>query len=131
MRTFSQASHFLNKMYKARISEIGRCYLLFKNNNNYMNYVTPLLEHHTKLGELDRLSLHRYFNWDDASITTSYYDYVLRRISKYGLQHGLLNYKKFPNYRENLKKLEDELTDYFLYEMKKEPLARQYTPMPI
>jgi hypothetical protein len=92
--TFAQASHFMNKMYKARMSEIGRCYLLFKNNYSYFNYISPLTEHHTRLGELDRLSLHRYMNWDDASITTSYYDYVLRRISKYGLQYGLLNYKK-------------------------------------
>jgi hypothetical protein len=71
-------------MYKARIEEIGRCMLLFKNNNAYYNYITPLLEHHIKLGELDRFAPHKYLDWDDASVTTGYYDYVLRRLSKYG-----------------------------------------------
>jgi hypothetical protein len=85
MINFTQASYFLNRLYKARQNEIGRCYLLFKNNNNYMNYVTPLLEYHIKLGELDRLALHKHYNWDDASIITGYYDYVLRRLNKYGL----------------------------------------------
>ena len=47
-----------------------------------------------------------------------------------GLQYGLLNHRKFPNYKESLKKMEDELTEYFLYEMKKEPLTREYATMP-
>ena len=82
--TFTEATYFLNRMYKARLSEVGRCYVLFKNQNMFYNYLTPLLDHHIKLGELDRLALHKYYDWDDASITTSYYDYVLRRLSKYG-----------------------------------------------
>ena len=120
-------------MYKARQDEIGRCLVLFKNNGAYTSYIQPLVEHHIKLGELDRLIAHKYYNWDDASITTGYYDYVLRRLGKYGkfiiilgLQYGLLNHKKFPNYKEELNKLEDELTDYFLYEMRKEPQEVKY-----
>jgi hypothetical protein len=115
------------------MQEVGRCYLLFKSNSAYFNYITPLIEHHIKLGELDRVAVHKYYNWDDASLVTGYYDYVLRRLGKYGkinlikgLQYGLLNSKKFPNYKEELRNLEDDLTDYFLYEMRKEPQEVKY-----
>lgn len=122
---------FLRHMYFMRMFEIARCKLIFP--HNYRNYFIPLLEHHVKSGNLDGHSFEdRVYYWDDASKIANYMDYVTRRINKYGLHWGIINKKKFENYKEKIQKEEDELVDYFLYEMRKAPVKEQELPnMPL
>ena len=70
-------------MYYQRVSEIARCYHIF-GVASYMTYVWPLHEHHMKLGDLDRHVSHRFYYWDDASRVVGYFNYVVKRIQKYG-----------------------------------------------
>ncbi len=71
-------------MYSQRISEMARCFLIF-NHCSYLTYIYPLWEHHLKLGDLDRNNPHRFYYWDDASRVVGYFDYVVKRIEKYGI----------------------------------------------
>ena len=75
--------HLLNLMYKQRTSEMARCFIIF-GHSSYLSYIRPLWEHHIKLGEMDRDCSHRFYYWDDASRVIGYFDYVLKRIEKYG-----------------------------------------------
>ncbi len=114
---------------RMRTAEFGRMYVLFRTNANM--YLQPLYDYHLKMGIVDKPALHKFLKWDDASITVNYLLYVLERIKKYGLCYGPIGQSKFPDYKETLRKTEDELTDYFLYEMRKEPSAeKEYPPMP-
>ena len=105
-------------MMKKRTEEFSRMYILFKGNSTM--YLQPLYDFHLKMGIVDKPSIHKYLKWDDASLTVNYLIYVLERIKKYGLNYGPLGKDKFPDYKNSLKKTEDELTEYFLYEMRKE-----------
>jgi hypothetical protein len=117
-------------MYKMRQNELARMYVLFRRNAYF--YLQPLWDYHLKCGDLDRVSMHKYLKWDDASASIAYLNYVLRRVKKYGLHFGPLNQLKFPNYKEDLQEVEDKLTEYFLYEMRKEPVKEKELPeMPL
>lgn len=99
--------------------EIARCYVIFK--HTFMSYVWPLYEHHIKLGKVDKASFYKNYYWDDASKVADYYDYVMRRIGKYGLHWSILNPNKVYNYKKMIQEEEDNLVDYFIYEMRKKP----------
>jgi len=117
-------------MHGLRMEEIARCNHIFP--NMYMSYALPLYEHHIKLGNLDSFALGRVYYWDDATKMGNYFDYVMRRINKYGLHWGLLNKNKFQGYKEKIAQEEDDLTKYFLYEMRKAPVEQnELNKMPI
>ena len=118
------------QMYKMRQMEFGRMYVLFRHNSEV--YLQPLFDYHLKMGILDKPTQHVHFKWDDASLTVNYFLYVLQRVKKYGLGYGPLGQDKFPDYKETLRSEEDKLTEYFLYEMRKEPAPeKEYPPMPV
>jgi hypothetical protein len=120
----------MQHMYKMRLYEFSRLYICFKQNS--FIYVGPLYEHHLKMGNLDRINSHVHLKWDDAALTVNYFLYVLERIKKYGLINGTLSQKKYPDYKNNLQEEEDKLTEYFLYEMRKEPAPEKtYPDMPV
>jgi hypothetical protein len=113
-----------------RTAEMGRMYVLFKGNSEM--YLQPLYDFHIKMGIVDKPTMHKFLKWDDASLSVNYLLYVLERVKKYGLNYGPLGQNKFPDYKETLKKTEDQLAEYFLYEMRKEPAPeKQYPPMPV
>ena len=101
-------------------AEITRCAHIFR--FNYLNYVYPLIEHKLKYGELDNLKPTRMLKWDDAHKTIEYYKYVKERVQKYGLHFGTTVFLKHANYRQKIQEEEDKLTEYFLYEMRKNPV---------
>lgn len=113
-------------MYNQRKHELSRCYVLFRDKARYYN--SPLLEHHIKMGDVDKPNPYKYLNWRDASLSVAYLEYVLTRLSRYGLHWGALRNKKFPDYKQKIRSEEDELTDYFLYEMRKPPVKRDEIP---
>ena len=95
--------------------------------NTYQSYVKPLYENFLKEGLLDKRNDKINYRWDDASRIVGYLDYVKRRINKYGLQYGYLTFNKFYDYKTSLQEEEDRLVDYFIYEMRKEPVERKYS----
>ena len=108
-------------MYAQRRYEMARAFIIFQ--RAHFNYIQPLYEHHIKMGMNDSGNEFKYYTWDDASRIVGYYDYVLRRITKYGLHRGAIQPTKYSNYKSDLVKEEEELVDYFLYEMRKQPAA--------
>ncbi len=127
---FGLANVYMHQLKVLRRRELSRLYVLFRRNASM--YALPLLENEIKMGNLDHYAAHKYLRWDDACITINYLDYVLRRADKYKLTLGPLTQKKYPNHKEDLKQKEDELVDYFLYEMRKEPVEQQEIPaMPL
>ena len=123
---FRIANHFLERMYNQRKFELARCYVLYRERSKFYNL--PLLEHHIKMGETDRPNANKYLNWKDASLSVAYFEYVLNRLSRYGLHWGALKNNKFPDYKEKIRSDEDELVDYFLYEMRKPPVKKEEIP---
>lgn len=113
-------------MHRQRKSELARSIVLFGDRARYYNY--PLLEHHLKMGDVDKPNCLKYLNWRDASISVAYLEYVLGRVGRYGLHWGALNNQKFPDYKQKIKSDEDDLVDYFLYEMRKAPLKQAEIP---
>jgi hypothetical protein len=113
------ANHLLNYMYVKRKNEYSRMYILFRGHS--LMYAPALVEYDLKMGGVDKMDAGRNLKWDDATITVGYLEYVLRRLNKYSLDRSILNPYKFPNYKDTLKSEEDNLVDYFLYEMRKEP----------
>ena len=120
------ATHLLERMYNQRKSELARSIVLFRERARYYNL--PLLEHHIKMGDVDKPNSNKYLNWRDASVSVAYLEYVLSRLGRYGLQWGALNNQKFPDYKQKIKSDEDELVDYFLYEMRKAPIKQKEIP---
>ena len=79
--------------------------------------------------KIDKSYVYKNFKWDDTIKMTNYIDYVTRKITKYGLHYGFMNPYKFENYKEKINKDEDELAEYFLYEMRKQPIEIDYPEM--
>lgn len=105
-------------------------YYLFKA-NAFKSYVRPLFENYISEGLLDKRNDKINYRWDDASRIVGYLDYVQRRINKYGLQYGYLNFNKFYDYKNTIQEEEDRLVDYLVYEMRKEPAERKYSQFKI
>ena len=95
---------------------------------NVESYNAPLLEN-LYSSRVDKNTIFKNFKWDDAIKMTNYIDYVTRKISKYGLHYGFMNPYKFENYKEKIRNDEDELAEYFLYEMRKEPVENKMEEM--
>jgi len=83
-RDYNFANLFLNYMWRQRTFEIARCYMTFR--SQYMLYVKPLWDHHIEMGDLDRATPTKQLYWDDASKTVGYVEYVVQRVSKYGME---------------------------------------------
>jgi hypothetical protein len=126
LETFSYAQTFLQHMAMMRSHEMARMSILFRRNAYF--YMQPLYDFHIKYGNLDKSTDHKYLKWDDACLTINYFHYVIDRVKKYGLNYGPLAQGKFPNYKDVLKSEEDRLTEYFLYEMRKEPQPEKDIP---
>lgn len=62
---------------------MARCVLIF-GQASYLTYIYPLWEHHIKLGDHDRYNPTRFYYWDDMSRVVGYWDYVIKRLEKYG-----------------------------------------------
>lgn len=110
-------------MYTNRLDEISRCHYIFR--ENYHSYAIPLYKNHFKQGSIDHYNPNKLAIWDDATLMGDYLDYVLERIKKYGLHWGALTVIKHDNYKNLMKKDEDDLTDFFLHQMRQAPMERK------
>ena len=66
---------------------------------------------------LDRPRMTRMWTWDDSSRIVNFMTLHLMKSQKYGLDVPIQNSSMFT--KEELKQREDELVEYFLYEMRK------------
>lgn len=111
------------------MNEMSRLYSIF-GKSAFLAYIMPLYEQY---GDqyVDKYNQYSNFYWDDASRAAAYIDYVTRKITKYGLQYGMISQKKFYNYKQTIQDDEDRLVDYFLYEMRKAPSEKKQAQMKI
>ena len=65
----------------------------------------------------DRPKFGRLWAWDDASRIANFMTVHFERCKKYGLDMPINNNVKYT--KEDLKQREDQLVEYFLYEMRK------------
>lgn len=125
-RDISVGIQYLGMLYRQRRFELTRLYRLFHNMSS--SYELPLQKEFAN-GLVDKYSIYKNYQWDDASKIASYFDYVTRKITKYGLHMSFIQPNKFENYKQKIKEEEDALTEYFLYEMRKKPVEQNYEPM--
>ncbi len=66
---------------------------------------------------VDQPRMNRLWTWEDSSKIVNFVTVHLALAKKYGLDLGTTNNASFT--KEEIKTKEDELTEYFLYEMRK------------
>ncbi len=67
---------------------------------------------------IDGIHMNRLWTWDDATRMVNFIRGEYARAAKYGLDIPLL---RMDMSKAELKRKEDELTSYFIYEMRKPP----------
>lgn len=117
---------YMNYLYKRKFHELARLKCIFR--NSYYSYSKPLIESLLQ-SRIDKYTSYKEYHWEDAIKMTNYIDYLTRKITKYGLHYGFMNVYKFNNYKEKIESDEDELANYFLYEMRKKPVESNYEDM--
>ena len=80
-------------------------------------YFYPLLDDYMSSAALDKPKAGRLWAWDDASKIANFLTVHFERSKKYGLDIPITNFALLT--KEELKAKEDQLTEYFLYEMRK------------
>ena len=81
------------------------------------NYFYPLLDDYMTSCAMDKPKMLRMWTWDDSSKIVNFMTMHLMQANKYGLDMPVQNSALLT--KEELKSREDELTEYFLYEMRK------------
>lgn len=84
------------------------------------NHMYPLMDDYFQSYYVDSPRVNRLWTWGDATKIVDYYTLFTMRNEKYGLD--LVNNMKTPMTKDELKEKEDELVEYFLHEMRKEPV---------
>ena len=79
----------------------------------------PIMEDYLKQLKVDGVRTERLWTWQDSTRIVEYYRQHLKRVQKYGLDNG--DSLEDPC-KEAFKQREDELVEYFLYEMRKKPV---------
>ena len=80
-------------------------------------YFYPLLDDYTSQNAVDRPRILRTWTWQDSCKMVNFFDHHLLKCQKYGLDVPVLRSTGMT--KEELKQYEDQLTDYFLYELNK------------
>ena len=81
------------------------------------NYFYPLLDDYMSSQAMDKPKMLRMWSWDDSSRIVNFFTVHLMHAQKFGLDIPNRNNNLLT--KEELKKREDELCEYFLYEMRK------------
>ncbi len=82
-------------------------------------YFYPLLDDFMTYQAIDKPRLLRLWTWDDSTRIANFMTTHLLKCHRYGLDLPIQRNTGLT--KEDLKKREDELTEYFLYEMRKKP----------
>lgn len=83
-------------------------------------YYKPLMDDYFRAYVVDQPRTNRLWTWQDSTRLAEFYKLHLKKAEKYGLDlpHTTKVYKT----KEELKQREDELVEYFLHEMRKQPV---------
>ena len=79
--------------------------------------IQPLLDDYMSAAAMDRPKMQRLWSWEDSTRMANFITLHMMKAQKYGLDFPHFNNRLFT--KEELKQKEDELTEYFLYEMRK------------
>ena len=82
-------------------------------------YFYPLLDDFMTYQAIDKPRLLRLWTWDDSTRIANFMSAHLLKCQRYGLDMPIQ--RNIGLTKEDLKRKEDELTQYFLYEMRKKP----------
>ena len=80
-------------------------------------YFYPLMDDFMRAQAMDKPKMHRMWTWEDSTKIVNFMTLHFKQAEKYGLDVPIQNAALFS--REEMKDREDQLTDYFLYEMRK------------
>ena len=80
-------------------------------------YIYPLMDDYMNAAAMDRPKMLRMWTWDDSTRIVNFMTLHFKKAEKFGLDLPIQSCVLFT--KEELKTKEDELTDYFLYEMRK------------
>ena len=80
-------------------------------------YFYPLLDDFNSVNATDRPRILRAWTWQDSSKIVNFFTMHMMRSAKYGLDIPVFNSIGWT--KEMMQKGEDNLTEYFLYEMRK------------
>ena len=84
---------------------------------NSFLYFYPLLDDFMNSQAMDKPKMLRMWAWEDSTKIVNFMTLHLKQAEKFALDIPIQNQTLFT--KEELKKKEDELTEYFLYEMRK------------
>ena len=85
------------------------------------NYFYPLLDDFSSSQAVDKIRILRTWTWDDSTRIVNFFNCHLMRSAKYGLDIGITRTHGIT--KDELKQREDELTAYFLHELRKPAAA--------
>ena len=85
-------------------------------------YFYPLMDDYMQANTMDKPKMIRLWTWDDSSKIVNFIDCHFKMVERYGLNYPAQCQEMVT--KQELKTREDELVDYFLYEMRK-PAAEQ------
>ena len=80
-------------------------------------YFYPLLDDYMQANAVDRPRLLRTWTWQDSSKIVNFFDLHLLQAQKYGLDIPI--FRSTGITKDELKQREDELTAFFLHELRK------------
>ena len=80
-------------------------------------YFYPLMDDYMCAQAMDRPKMTRLWTWDDSTKIVNFMTMHLMQAEKYGLDIPIQNSSLWT--KDELKNREDDLTEYFLYEMRK------------
>ena len=84
---------------------------------NCWQYFYPLLDDFMRAQAVDKPRMNRLWTWEDSSKIVNFMTLHFKQAQKYGLDIPVQNSILYT--KQELKAKEDQLTDYFLYEMRK------------
>ena len=84
-------------------------------------YFYPLMDDFMTAQAMDKPKMFRMWTWDDSSRIVNFMTLHLEKCVKYGLDIPVQNQTLMT--KEELKLREDQLTEHFLYEMRKPAAA--------
>ena len=107
--------YLIKEMQKQTKLEMKRLWRSM-NQMSYL-YFYPLMDDYMRAFAIDRPRLLRTWTWQDSSRIANLFDAHVMRSQKYGLDIPVFNSAGLS--KEDLKEREDQLTAYFLYELRK------------
>ena len=80
-------------------------------------YFYPLMDDYMSANAVDRPRILRTWTWQDSCKIVNFFDSHMLKCQKFGLDIPIFNSRGMT--KEELKEREDNLTDYFLHELRK------------